>query len=186
MSIRDALQQAYALLPAKMHSDAATLLLLAIQRQEDPQQLRYQKVARVPRTHPENFIAGTEQWAKGPARGLWQFEQGGAVKGVLSHQKTGVIASNICLAFAIHANTGSVWRNLESNDNLAACFARLLLWTDPQPLPEIGAEQQAFDCYLRTWRPGAWTNGDAAQRTALRQKWATNYAAALVDLQKPA
>ena len=186
MSIRDAIQQAYALLPAKMHGEAATLLLLAIRRQEDPQQLRYQRVARVPRTHPDNFIAGTEQWAKGPARGLFQMEMGGGVKGVLSHPSTAEIALNLCNHFGVLPTPGSVWRSLEGNDVLAAAFARLLLWSDSAPLPEIGEEQNAWNLYLRTWRPGAWTNGDAAQRTALRQKWATNYAAALVDLQKPA
>ena len=40
---------------------------------------------------------------------------------------------------------------------LAAGIARLLLWTDPKPLPkrfEPRAEAQAWSYYERVWRPG--------------------------------
>ena len=184
MSIRETLQDAYALLPAKMNSPEATLLLLAIQRQEDPQQLRYQKVARTAKTLPENVVSA--DWAKGPARGLLQFEQGGGVKGVIGHPSAWRQAQAVCQARGVLFSAGAIWRTLETDDVLALALGRLLLWTDSGKLPEIGEEQQAFDCYLRTWRPGAWSRGDAAQRTALRQKWARNYAAALNELQQPA
>jgi hypothetical protein len=45
-----------------------------------------------------------------------------------------------------------VYEMLPYDDQLAAVFARLLLWTDAAKLP---IEQTAgWDCYLRTWRPG--------------------------------
>ena len=37
---------------------------------------------------------------------------------------------------------------------VAAGFARLLLWTDPRPLPAIGDVKAAWQYYLRNWRPG--------------------------------
>jgi hypothetical protein len=40
------------------------------------------------------------------------------------------------------------------NGPLAAAFARWLLYTDPAPLPKIGAENGAWNYYLRNWRPG--------------------------------
>jgi hypothetical protein len=62
----------------------------------------------------------------------------------------------------------AVWRALEGHDVLAAAFARLLLWTDPYPVP-LGREE-AWTCYAkRLWRPGkphpdTWgSNWEAAQ-----------------------
>lgn len=57
MTPKDAINAAYQLLPESMNSRAATVLLLAIQRQEDPQQRRAQVL---------------DGGRKGPARGLWQ------------------------------------------------------------------------------------------------------------------
>lgn len=68
-------------------------------------------------------------------------------------------------------------------EGLAAGLARLLLYTDPARLPELGKESEAWDLYLRTWRPGAYDRGTAAQRAGLRKKWAANYAAALEAVQ---
>ena len=42
---------------------------------------------------------------------------------------------------------------LATADPLAAAFARLLLWTDPRPIPS-GSPQAAWDYYIRNWRPG--------------------------------
>lgn len=72
-----------------------------------------------------------------------------------------------------------VWNAIEHDDVLAAGLARLLLYTDPARLPELGKESAAWDLYLRTWRPGAYDRGTPAQRAELRNKWAANYAAAL-------
>lgn len=49
-------------------------------------------------------------------------------------------------------DAASVWRAIEGHDRLATAFARLLLWTDPHPIPT--EERAAWDCYLRLWRPG--------------------------------
>jgi hypothetical protein len=47
-----------------------------------------------------------------------------------------------------------VYNSLAHDDVLAAAFARLLLWTDPQRLPSLGDADGAWALYLRTWRPG--------------------------------
>lgn len=48
-----------------------------------------------------------------------------------------------------------MWLALETNDVLAAGFARLLLLCDGQALPKIGDVEGAWKCYAeRTWRPG--------------------------------
>ncbi|MFC0669487.1 Arm DNA-binding domain-containing protein [Azotobacter chroococcum] len=48
----------------------------------------------------------------------------------------------------------AVYAALEHDDILAAAFARLLLWTDPAPLPAVGEVAKSWDLYVRTWRPG--------------------------------
>ncbi|XFB08402.1 hypothetical protein AAGT13_00040, partial [Azotobacter salinestris] len=74
----------------------------------------------------------------GPARGWWQFEQGGGVAGVLRHPASAGYARGVCTARKVSPEPGIVWAELEHDDTLAAAFARLLLWTDPAPLPEVG------------------------------------------------
>ncbi|MNL60597.1 hypothetical protein D3C87_1844250 [compost metagenome] len=51
-------------------------------------------------------------------------------------------------------DAASVYATLEKDDVLASAFARLLLWTDPKALPDVGAKDAAWALYLRTWRPG--------------------------------
>lgn len=147
---------ALSLLPPKYNTPRAQKMLGAIQRQEDPLQRR-------------------RQWPTGPARGLWQFEQGGGVKGVLNHPSTSVLARQVCAKLGISPTPASVWAQLQHNDDLAEAFARLLLWTDPAPLPEMGDEEGAWKLYLRTWRPGAYTRGNPEERASLRRKWAKSY-----------
>jgi hypothetical protein len=120
-------------------SDNARRMLLAIALQESGPQLvaRYQNS---PSTSP------------GPARGWWQFEQGGGVTGVLNHSASKSWASKACETCTVVAQPSSVWRSLEGHDDLAVMFARLLLWTDPRPLPTT--EVDAWDYYIRNWRPG--------------------------------
>ena len=45
-----------------------------------------------------------------------------------------------------------VYHALEVNDILAAAFARLNLWNDPDMLPND--QLSGWYCYSRTWRPG--------------------------------
>lgn len=88
----------------------------------------------------------------GPARGFWQFEQAGGVAGVLLHRASANLALDVCDRYSVQPQPPAVWRALEGHDYLAACFARLLILTLPQPLPETGHE--AWRQYLDAWRPG--------------------------------
>ena len=155
--------EALLLLPAKMTSPAAEVLLLAIGLQE----------SRL--THRRQI--------GGPARGLWQFERGGGVAGVLRHPVSRDHAVRVCDARGVAPVPEQVYQRLEHDDVLAAAFARLLLFTDPARLPGLGDEEGAWQLYLRTWRPGAHSRGDAAAKASLRQKWAKNYGKALEAVQ---
>lgn len=145
-SIDDAL----ALLPPKMDSAEARVLLFAIALQE-------------------SGFKSRRQYGNGPARGPWQFEATGGVIGVLSHHATAQRARIVCGLRDVKPIVPDVHAALEFDDVLGAAFARLLLWTDRQPLPAIGDERAAWEYYLRTWRPGKPHAG----------RWPANYAEAL-------
>lgn len=167
-------------LPDRMDTPPARLMMLAIQKQEDPEERRYQLVKRTEATAKENIVG--PKTAKGPARSLWQMEQGGGVKGVLEHHSTSDYIHGICERFDVSPTKQACWIAIEDNDVLAACFARLLLWSDSKPLPKITDAEGAFDLYLRTWRPGAYTRGDQSQKDALRNKFMRKHAAARLEL----
>lgn len=142
-------------------TDDAKRIMLAIAQQESGPSLsaRYQSA---PSTTP------------GPARGFWQFEQGGGVAGVLSHAASKPHAEKLCNSCVVHTNKEAVWRSLEGHDDLSVGFARLLLFTDPRPLPTT--EQDGWDYYIRNWRPGKphpdtwhrnWENAQSAVRRTL-------------------
>lgn len=142
--IRDAIEPAFKLLPDKMSApasrDRAIVQIVAICLQESRLQHR-------------------RQLGNGPARGFAQFEKGtpetrGGVTGVLMHTSTRDIAKTFCRARGVPATADAVWSALETDDVLTAGFARMLLWTDPFPLPDLGDAQAAWDLYIRTWRPG--------------------------------
>jgi hypothetical protein len=126
-----AIHPALALLPAKMETDAACVMLLAIGLQESRFEHREQ--------------------VGGPAHGFWQFEKSG-VAGVLGHSETAQYADLICAAQNVLPAIASVYVHLATDDVLAAGFARLLLWTDPAQIPTDA--DGAWRLYLRTWRPG--------------------------------
>jgi len=164
---RSAIEPALLLLPAKMESLQAILMLLAITRQEDPEQRR-------------------RQWPTGPARSLWQAEQGGGmITGLLNYRIQSVreLAVGLCVGRGVVPAAPDVWKAIERDDILAAGLARLLLYTDPARLPELGDESGAWELYLRTWRPGAYDKGTPAKRAELRKKWSAGYAAALEAAQ---
>ena len=163
------LAAALLLLPAKMTSVLAELQLLATTRQEDPEQHR-------------------RQWPTGPARGLWQFEQGtentrGGVWGIHLHEASRKALRELCAARSVAFEPEAIYKRLQHDDVLAAGCARLLLYTDPHKLPALGDEESAWQLYLDTWRPGAYKRGTAEKRAELRQKWAKSYAAALKVFQ---
>lgn len=157
--------KAAALLPERMRSDRANVQMLTHGLQESL--LRYRA-----------------QLGGGPARGLWQFERGtrasrGGVWGVYLHAASRDHLRDLCEARGVEYAPDPIYRALERDDVLAAGVARLLLWTDPKPLPLLGDQEGAWELYLRTWRPGAYTRGTPAQRRQLRDKWTGYYAEAL-------
>ncbi|RSE77936.1 hypothetical protein [Achromobacter denitrificans] len=133
--IRMAVTPALALLPAKMDTPAARVQLLAIGLQESRFQYR-------------------RQLGNGPARGLWQFERTGGVRGVLTHPASREHAYRICGVRGVAPVAAAVHPALETDDVLAAAFARLLMWTDGWRLPVVGDVQGGWEMYIRTWRPG--------------------------------
>ncbi|MHC9085354.1 hypothetical protein ACYX7E_09980 [Luteimonas sp. RIT-PG2_3] len=132
--IKSVIGPGLSLLPAKMDSARARVMLIAIGLQESRMVHRRQ--------------------IKGPARGLWQFERGGGVQGVLSHRASRPYALTTCAERGVDPTALAVYNKLERDDVLACAFARLLLWTDPPSLPEIGKADDAWALYIRTWRPG--------------------------------
>lgn len=132
------LPAAYDVLPMPMRSDRASAMLIAIGLQESA------------------FKARKQQHG-GPARGFWQFEEAG-VRGVLTHQRSAKIAERCCTALSYTgiapAVPGEMLIALQHNDVLAACFARLLLWTLLTPLPGVDDHELAWDQYFSAWRPG--------------------------------
>lgn len=128
------LPAAFSLLPPKMLSPQAEVMLLAIGWQES----RF--------TH--------RRQVGGPAVGWWQFEKGGGVKGVLEHHASQEHAAAVCQALAYWPEPAAIYPALADNDVLACAFARLLLWTHPGPLPALDDVTGAWNYYLALWRPG--------------------------------
>lgn len=110
----------------------------------------------------------------GPARGLWQFERSGGVIGVLAHARTRHVALALCDEAGVEPSSKHVHAALERDDLLACGFARLLLWTDPAPLP--ARQWPAWETYLSLWRPGK----------PHRDRWPDCYRAALAAVPIPA
>jgi hypothetical protein len=106
-------------------------------------------------------IAGQEtNWAArlqygGPARSWWQFEKGGGVHGVVTHPASASKIKTVCNALMISCDESTIYEAMAWNGMLACSMARLLLYTDPAALPEVGDVDGAWAVYSRTWRPGA-------------------------------
>jgi hypothetical protein len=138
--MRNAVTPALSLLPDAMSSPAACVMLLTIGLQESRFEYR-------------------RQMNGGPARGLWQFEQGteksrGGVWGVYLHDASRYWLSDLCKARHVAFDPAAIYLALEVDDVLAAGVARLLLFTDPAKLPAIDNGAGAWALYMRTWRPG--------------------------------
>jgi hypothetical protein len=140
-----------------MDSPAARVLMLAIPMQESGLKYRHQ--------------------VGGPAHGLFQFERGGGVKGVLTNSASQRRARLLCERHGIAPTIAAVYDAIEHDDVLAAGFARLLLWTLPVALPAIGDEQEAWEQYIAAWRPAP---RDADKR---RARWAHAYPLAVKAVQ---
>lgn len=130
---KDAVNESYKLLPMKMDSPFARINQAAIGHQESGYLVR-------------------RQYGNGPARGYWQFEEGGGVKGVMEHKASAELARSVCHARGVPFVRRTVWEALETDDVLAAAFCRLLMWTDSGKLPTN--ESDGWAMYARTWLPG--------------------------------
>jgi hypothetical protein len=117
-----------------VQSPEAEVLLLAIATQESALRYRHQ--------------------VNGPARGFFQFEKMGGLQGVLNHRRTRDQIRSVCGALALPGDLDGLWEALPWCDPLQVALARLLLWSDPKPLPTIGDKDTAWDTYIRCWRPG--------------------------------
>lgn len=153
--IADMILPAYALLPLRMSSAQASVQLLATGLQESRFEHR-------------------RQMGNGPARGFWQFERGGGVKGVMTHPASAAHMKSLCAARGVPFTAMDIWNALEFDDVIAAGTARLLYWTDPKPLPALGDAPAAWALYLRTWRPGK----------PHRETWDAYYAAAMREVSR--
>lgn len=117
----------------EMDSPQARCMLLAIGRQESGFSTRHQ--------------------VGGPAHGLWQFERNG-VLAVMHHTATAQCVFRVCRDFGIQYGSSALYEAIAADDVLACILARLLLWTDPRPLPDVGDAMEAWNLYERCWRPG--------------------------------
>lgn len=139
------LPAALSMLPPRMDTPEARVLLLAIAGQESGYEHRRQ--------------------VGGPALSLLQFERVG-LTGVLMHPASSRYADEVCKALLYDSHQADeTHRAMAHNDVLTFALGRLLLWTDPHPLPPIGEADWAWDVYLRTWRPGR----------PHRPRWDTSY-----------
>jgi hypothetical protein len=123
---------ALALLPARLDSFEARVMLLAIGMQESRFSARHQ--------------------VGGPARGFWEFEAGGGVADLLHHDHPATLAMLYPVLDLLQYEPADCFDAIQHNDVLACVLARLLLWTHPAPIPED--ERNAWAYYLATWRPG--------------------------------
>jgi hypothetical protein len=129
-------------------------------------------------------IAGQESsWSErvqsgnGPAHSFYQLERTGGVTGVLTHPATKELAGECCRMMYVAPDPVHVWSVMatERGDKLATAFARLLLRTDPRPLPVLGDSHGAAEYYRANWRPGKWRPLD----------WPGNYEAAMAVINPP-
>lgn len=137
-----------------IHDKRARLLLVAIAGQESGWEARRQ--------------------TGGPARGFWQFERAG-IQAVMNHPEAARSVSSLCALLSIPHTYDDVYEAIAWNDHLATGLARLLLYTDSNPLPDIGNEKEGWLYYYFNWRPGKPREDD----------WSANYAAAQEATAEP-
>jgi hypothetical protein len=124
----------YTFLPAKMDTPESRVQLIATGLQET------------------KFIHRV-QMGGGPAHSFWQFERGGGVAGVLNHRATRQLAGEMLEMMRYPVNSRTVHGAMADNDILACAMARLLLWTDPKPIPGPNEPEAAWNYYMGLWRP---------------------------------
>lgn len=138
---RPILNDALALLPGEMDSPSARVQLVSTCLQESRLTHRRQLVGNPPKPI-------------GPAKGIAQFERLGGCRGVVSHPASSFWMSKVCEKRGVTFTATAIWNAIEHDDVLAMAAARLLLFTDPRKLPAVGDEREAWNLYLRVWKPG--------------------------------
>lgn len=120
----------------------------------------------------------------GPARSYWQGELTGGMILAVHHPASMKAATSVLQVLEIGEpnldhwvmpGDRTIYEAMAWNDTLACCLARLLLWTDPAPLPALGQPEAAWQYYLKTWRPGA----------PHRETWDAYYATSLELVRRP-
>jgi hypothetical protein len=133
------LPAALSLLPAKMDTPEARVLLLAIALQES------------------RCMERRQIRAERPALSFLQFEPGhlSGFAGVFRHLATRDLAQHVCRQLRYEGtDVDQLRRHSEHNDVLAFAVGRLLLWTLPSKLPHVNDREEAWRQYLEAWRPG--------------------------------
>jgi hypothetical protein len=135
-----ALNAALALLPERMNTIEARVIVHAIGMQESKFATRVQFSPKA---------AGN----RGPARGLHQFERGG-ITGLMKHPATKDHLVSLCAARQVDFHLDAIYSAIETDDILDAGLSRLNLWWDAAALPRMNQPWLGWELYLRTWRPG--------------------------------
>lgn len=139
---------ALAILPPRMDSQRARVMLLAIGLIESAFRDRRQLIL-VKRQGRTQLVP------EGPAKSFWMGERGGGlVHGVRVHPATRQYAARLYALRGVAPRDAAIWNAIERDDVLAAGLARLLLFSDPYALPALGNEQLAWETYTRIWKPG--------------------------------
>lgn len=149
---------ALALLPAQMDTPPARVQLLAMGGQESGFRTRQQQ--------------------GGPARGLWQCERP-IMQLLLQNPASAAEVHALCQSRAVAPLASDMYWAVGTDDVFGAGAARLILWCDTAPLPELGDENAAWETYVRVWGPGAYARGNDAQKAEILQRFQDNYRAAL-------
>lgn len=142
---------ALTLLPARMDTPDARVMLVAIGGQESGYRTRQQQ--------------------GGPARGLFQCERP-VLQLLLDNRASEVPVRNLCSMRAVAATASDMYWAVGTDDIFAAGIARLILWCDAAPLPALGDQDAAWASYLRVWGPGKprpadWPSNYQAALTAI-------------------
>lgn len=131
---RQVIPAAMSMLPQRMDSIEARVMLVAIGMQESRFEHR-------------------RQLGGGPAISFWQGERTGGFPLLVKHGATAAIARDLLKRMAYGEPDVTDFYALEHNDIAACIAARLLLWTHTKPLPE-GNAGEAWRYYIDLWRPG--------------------------------
>ncbi len=138
--LESAVLPALDLLPSKMNSPEAQVMLVSIAQQESGLKTR-------------------TQYNGGPARGLLQFELGtqaskGGVWGIYLHSASRYWLNSLCQDRGVQFDPVAIYNTLATDDILAAGLGRLALFVDPKPLPSLSDKVGSWALYQRVWRPG--------------------------------